>query len=69
MSIDLKPLIWSILKSVFRQFQLVRCAYESLRCLDLQTTGTTNYFTPRCAHEFVLHHLIASYLLNDVQEG
>ncbi len=30
------PSIWSTLKSVFRQVRLIHCAYESLRCLDLE---------------------------------
>jgi hypothetical protein len=30
------PSIWSILKPVFRQVRLIRCTYESLRCLDVE---------------------------------
>ena len=43
------------IKASFRQIQLIRCAYESLRCLGLNTiwqfcahddNNTTDYFTP-----------------------
>ncbi len=30
------PSIWSILKPIFCQVRLIRCAYESLRCLDIE---------------------------------
>ena len=30
------PTIWSTLKPVFRRIRLIRCAYESLRCLHLE---------------------------------
>ena len=29
-------MIQSIMKQVFQRFRLIRCAYESLRCLDLE---------------------------------